>query len=152
MEVILLEKVQNLGGLGDVVKVRPGYGRNYLIPKGKAVPATAQNKTVFEARRLELEQAAAKALADANARRESMEGKSVTVTARAGEEGKLFGSVGPADVVQALAALGVSVQKSEIRLLQGPIRRLGDYEIEIYLHPEVSAHVNIKVVAESEKE
>lgn len=148
MDVILLEKVANLGDLGDVVAVRPGYGRNYLIPTGKAAPATDENRKVFEARRAELEKAAAQALADANARRENLEGKTFTVTAKAGDEGKLFGSVGPADIVDAMAAAGVEVKKSEIRIHTGPIRQLGAYEVEVYLHPEVSTNVTVEVVSE----
>jgi large subunit ribosomal protein L9 len=125
MEVILLEKVQNLGDLGDVVSVKPGYGRNYLIPEGTA-----------------------DALETANTRRAAVEGKTVTIAVRAGEEGKMFGSVGPVDIVEALAAMDISVQKSEVRLHTGPIRQLGTYEVEVYLHPEVSANVTIAVVAE----
>jgi large subunit ribosomal protein L9 len=148
MEVILLEKVQNLGDLGDVVSVKPGYGRNYLIPEGKAAPATAENRALFEARRADLEKAAADALETANTRRAAVEGKTVTIAVRAGEEGKMFGSVGPVDIVEALAAMDISVQKSEVRLHTGPIRQLGTYEVEVYLHPEVSANVTIAVVAE----
>lgn len=148
MEVILLEKVSNLGDLGDVVSVRPGYGRNYLIPKGKAAPATDENRAIFEARKAELEKAAAQALADANARREGLEGKTYTIAAKAGDEGKLFGSVGPADIVAAMAAANITVKKSEIRIHTGPIRQLGTYEVEIHLHPEVSTIVSLEVVAE----
>ena len=148
MDVILLEKVSNLGDLGDVVSVRPGYGRNYLIPNGKAAPATEENRAVFQARRAELEKTAAQALAQANARRESLEGKTYTITAKAGEEGKLFGSVGPADIADAMTAANESVKKSEIRIHTGPIRQLGIYQVEIYLHPEVSTNVSVEVVAE----
>ena len=148
MDVILLEKVSNLGDLGDVVSVRPGYGRNYLIPNGKAAPATDENRAVFEARRVELEKAASQTLAQANARRESLEGKTYTITAKAGEEGKLFGSVGPADIADAMTAANEAVKKSEIRIHTGPIRQLGTYQVEIYLHPEVSTNVSVEVVAE----
>lgn len=148
MQVILLEKVSNLGDLGDEVSVRAGYGRNYLIPTGKATPATEENRAVFEARKAELEKAAAQTMAEANARREGLEGKTFTVTAKAGDEGKLFGSVGPADIVDAMAAAGVAVKKSEIRIHTGPIRQLGTYEVEVYLHPEVSTNVSVEVVAE----
>ncbi len=148
MEVILLEKVSNLGDLGDVVSVKPGYGRNYLIPNNKAAPATEENRAVFEARRAELEKAAAQALALANTRREGLDGKTFTITVKAGEEGKLFGSVGPADIAGAMTAAGVEVKKSEIRIHTGPIRQLGTYPVEIYLHPEVSTNVSVEVVAE----
>lgn len=148
MNVILLEKVTNLGDLGDEVSVRPGYGRNYLIPNGKAAPATEENRAVFEARRVELEQAAAQGLAQANARKEALEGKTFTITAKAGDEGKMFGSVGPADIVGAMAAADIEVEKSEIRIHGGPIRQLGTYQVEVYLHPEVSTNVSVEVVAE----
>ena len=148
MEVILLERVVNLGGLGEVVNVRPGYGRNYLIPNGKAVPATPANRTEFEVRRAELEAAAAKTLNEAQARREALEGRQVVVKVRAGEEGKLFGSVGPADVAASLTDMGLDVQRREIRMHAGPIRSLGEHEVEIYLHPEVSAYVTVAVTAE----
>lgn len=148
MDVILLERVVNLGGLGEVVSVRPGYGRNYLIPNGKAVSATADNRAAFEARRAELEQTAAASLADAQARKEALEGRQVVIKVRAGEEGKLFGSVGSADVAVALSEMGLDVQRREIRMHSGPIRALGDYGIEIYLHPEVSASLTISVTAE----
>ena len=149
MNVILLEKVKNLGGLGDEVAVKPGYGRNYLIPNGKAVMATESNRAVFEARRAELEQAESKTLEEAKARQQALEGLTVEVTAKAGDEGKLFGSVGPADVVDAMQALDITVHKSEVRMHSGPIRNTGAYEVEIVLHPEVSANVTVNVAAES---
>lgn len=149
MDIILLEKVQNLGGLGDVVSVRPGYGRNYLIPNGKAVPATERNRKLFEARKAELEKAAADALAEAQSRQQALQGKTVDIAAKAGEEGKLFGSVGPADIAAALEAMNFPVKKSEVRMHGGPLRNIGSYEVEIHLHPEVSANVTVNVVAES---
>lgn len=149
MNVILLEKVKNLGGLGDEVAVRPGYGRNYLIPSGKAVMATESNRAVFEARRAELEQAETQALDEAKARQQALEGMTVEIAAKAGDEGKLFGSVGPADVVDALGVMEITVQKSEVRMHTGPIRSTGTYEVEVVLHPEVSANVTVNVVAES---
>jgi len=125
MDVILLEKVANLGGLGDTVKVRAGYGRNYLIPQGKAKPATADNIAYFEAQRAELEKKAADELAAAKARAEKLEGSVVTITANAGEEGKLFGSVGPQDIADALSAAGTEAARHEVRMPDGPIRAIG---------------------------
>jgi large subunit ribosomal protein L9 len=149
MEVILLEKVDNLGGLGDKVKVRPGYGRNYLVPTGRAVPANEANVAAFEARRAELEQQAAERLAAAEARKAQVEALgSVTVTHKAGEEGKLFGSVGTTDIAEACAAAGVEVAKSEVRLPEGPLRVAGEYEIELHLHADVNALLKVTIVAE----
>lgn len=148
MEVILLETVGNLGGLGDKVDVKPGYGRNYLIPQGKAVPATAGNIAEFEARRAELERAAAEAEAAARGRAESLEALDVIrIGAQAGEEGKLFGSVGTRDIAAAISAAGCEVDKSEVRLPDGALRETGDYSIALQLHPDVMAEVNISVVA-----
>ncbi len=150
MEVILLEKIKNLGDLGDRVKVRPGYGRNYLIPQGKAVPATPENIKRFEERRAELERAAVEARAAAEARREKLEGLEVTIAARAGQEGKLFGSVGTQDIAEAVsAAAGIEVERREVLMPEGPIRQTGEYEIELQLHSDVSAVVRILVVPES---
>ncbi len=150
MEVILLEKIKNLGDLGDRVKVRPGYGRNYLIPQGKAVPATPENIKRFEERRAELERQAAEARAAAEARREKLEGLEVTIPARAGQEGKLFGSVGTQDIAEAVtAAAGIEVERREVLMPEGPIRQTGEYEIELQLHSDVSAMVRIVVVPES---
>ncbi|HHQ41844.1 MAG TPA: 50S ribosomal protein L9 [Chromatiales bacterium] len=150
MEVILLEKIKNLGDLGDRVKVRPGYGRNYLIPQGKAVPATPENIKRFEERRAELERAAAEARVAAEARREKLEGLEVTIPARAGQEGKLFGSVGTQDIAEAVsAAAGIEVERREVLMPEGPIRQTGEYEIELQLHSDVSAVVRIVVVPES---
>ncbi|WP_150912587.1 50S ribosomal protein L9 [Marinobacter halotolerans] len=148
MEVILLEKVANLGSLGDKVKVKAGYGRNFLLPYGKAVPATADNLKAFEERRAELEKAAAEKLAAAQARAEALNGASVTITSKAGEEGKLFGSIGVRDIADAITAAGTEVEKSEVRLPEGPLRVVGEYEIELQLHSDVSASINLAVVAE----
>jgi large subunit ribosomal protein L9 len=149
MQIILLEKVQNLGELGDNVKVKPGYARNHLIPSGKAVPATAANRAEFEARRAELERQQAEAVAAASARAEKLAGLEVTVRRKAGEEGKLFGSVGPADVADAVTATGTEIERHEVRMPGDSIRQLGEYEIEVQLHADVFATVNLKVEAES---
>ncbi|EDM46571.1 50S ribosomal protein L9 [Marinobacter algicola] len=148
MEVILLEKVANLGSLGDKVKVKAGYGRNFLLPYGKAVAATADNLKAFEERRAELEKAAAEKLAAAQARGEALEGASVTITSKAGEEGKLFGSIGVRDIADAITATGTEVEKSEVRLPEGPLRVVGEYEIELQLHSDVTVQINLAVVAE----
>ena len=149
MEVILLENIGNLGALGDTVDVKPGYGRNFLIPQGKAVPATQDNVARFETRRAELEAAAAETLVAAQARGEALAAlEAVNIAATAGEEGKLFGSVGTRDIAQALAAAGCEVDKSEVRLPEGVIRELGEYEIMIQVHAEVSSSVAIHIVAE----
>lgn len=148
MEVILLEKVENLGALGDKVKVKAGYGRNYLIPGGKATPATAENIAAFEARRAELEKQASEALAVAEQRKTALEKLSITITAKAGDEGKLFGSVGPADIADAVTAAGVAVEKKEVRMPTGPIRIAGEHEIGIHLHTDVNTTLNVTVVAE----
>jgi len=148
MEVILLEKIGKLGALGDKVNVKAGFGRNYLIPQGKAVSATAANVARFEERRAELEAAAAEALATATTRDEALEGKEVTITATAGDEGKLFGSIGARDIADAITATGAEVEKSEVRLPNGVLRNVGEYEIVVQLHAEVSATVNLKIAAE----
>ena len=145
MEVILLEKVENLGSLGDKVKVRPGYGRNYLLPQGKAKPATAENIKLFEERRAELEKAAAEAVAAAEARKAQLEGLTVTINAKAGDEGKLFGSVGTADIAEAITQAGVPVDRQEVRLPEGPLRACGEYEIPLHLHTDVDASVKLVV-------
>ena len=148
MEVILLEKVGKLGGLGDKVTVKAGFGRNFLIPYGKAVPANTANVAEFEARRAELEKAAAEKLAEAEARAEQLNDKAVTIASKAGDEGKLFGSIGVRDVADAVTAAGVEVSKAEVRLPEGPIRTIGDFEIAIQLHSDVTATINLTVVAE----
>ena len=148
MELILLQKVTNLGVLGDKVNVKPGYGRNYLVPQGKAVPATAANVAEFEAKRAEYE-AKAKAVHDeAEGRAAKLEGASVTITANAATEGKLFGSVGPRDIADAFTAAGLPLEKSEVIMGEGPIRRVGENEVEVHLHADV--HTTIKVVVAPE--
>ncbi len=148
MNVILLEKVQNLGNLGDNVNVKSGYGRNYLIPKGIAVPATPVNVEKFETRRAELEKIAAEKLVAAENRKQSISGLVVEISHNAGEEGKLFGSIGTTDIAEAISSRGVEVNKREVKLPNGPIRQVGDYEIEIEIHSDVAAVVTIKVTAE----
>jgi large subunit ribosomal protein L9 len=148
MEVILLEKIDNLGGLGDKVRVRPGYARNYLLPKGKAKFATPENIAEFEARRAELERAAAEALAAAEARRDSLSGMVIEIKAKAGGEGKLFGSIGSGDIADAVTARGVEVEKREVRLPEGPLRQAGEYDIEVHLHADVNADIRIIVIGE----
>jgi large subunit ribosomal protein L9 len=149
MEVILLENIGNLGELGDKVDVKAGFGRNYLIPQGKAVPATESNIAEFEARRAELEAAAAEALAEAEARAEKINALGlITIAANAGEEGKLFGSVGTRDIADAVTAAGCEVDKSEVRLPEGPLRDIGEYEIAIQVHGDILASVAVAVVPE----
>lgn len=146
MQVILLEKVVNLGQLGDVVKVRDGYGRNFLIPQGKAKRATEANLAAFQARRAELEKAQAEILAQAQARAEKLEGLMVQVTQKAGVDGRLFGSVTTSDISEALKAQGFDVAKSEIRLPLGPLKQVGDYPITVALHGDVSATITVSVL------
>nr|WP_296748526.1 50S ribosomal protein L9 [Thioalkalivibrio sp.] len=148
MEVILLEKIDSLGGLGDKVRVRPGYARNYLLPQGKAKFATPQNIAEFEARRAELERAATQALAAAEMRRESLTGMVIEMTAKSGAEGKLFGSIGASDIADAVTARGVEVEKREIRLPEGPLRQAGEYEIQLHLHADVDADIRVIVIGE----
>lgn len=148
MNVILLEKIRNLGELGQEVKVKPGYARNFLLPFGKAVPANEENRSKFEARRAELEKAQADALSAANARAEKLGGATVQIVAKAGDEGKLFGSVGAREIVDALAASGFEADRSEVLLPDGPVKEVGDHEITLALHPEVTATVIVSVVTE----
>lgn len=148
MQIILLEAVENLGKLGDTVKVKPGYARNFLLPQGKAVPATRENLAEVEARRAELERQEAEALTLAQSRAEKLEGVQVTVTRKAGDEGKLFGSVGPVDIAEALAAEGMEVERNEVRIPVDNIRQVGEYPIIIHLHAEVEANVTLSVAAE----
>ena len=149
MEVILLETVARLGDLGDKVTVKPGYGRNFLIPQKKAVAATPENVKLFAARRAELERVANEKLAEARSRAEQVEALAVIINTRAGEEGKLFGSVTVRDIADNCEKQGVSIGKSEIRLPDGPIRQLGDYDIAIHLHPEVDAVLKLTVAPEA---
>ena len=149
MEVILLENISKLGKLGQTVNVRAGFGRNYLIPQGKAVQATAANTAAFEARRAELEAAAADQLAEAQRRAEAINALAVvSITANAGEEGKLFGSVGTRDISEAITAAGCEVDKSEVRLPSGALRELGEYDIAIQVHGDISAIIKIAVIQE----
>ncbi|MFT5133050.1 MAG: large subunit ribosomal protein L9 [Gammaproteobacteria bacterium] len=150
MEVILLEKIQKLGDLGQQVQVKPGFGRNYLIPKGKAVPATRDNVAKFEARREELEKAQADALGKAKIRAEKLQEISVTIDRKAGVEGKLFGSVGTVDICNAVSALGEDIDKHEVILAEGPLRMIGEYEVTLHLHADVEVQVKVNVVAEAE--
>lgn len=148
MEVILLEKVANLGNLGDKVTVKSGYGRNYLLPQGKATAATPENVAEFEARRAELERLAAEKQSAAEARAAQLGELVVTITANVGEEGKLFGSIGTQDIADALTASGIEVAKSEVRLPEGSIRQTGEYDIKLQLHSEVVAEVKLIVAGE----
>ena len=149
MEVILLETVGNLGGLGDQVSVKAGFGRNYLLPQGKAVPATAENVAQFEARRAELEAAAASALTAAQTRADAINAMAaVVITMKAGDEGKLFGSVGTRDIAEAATAAGVEIDKSEVRLPEGALREIGTYEVAVQVHANVMAVLNLSIVAE----
>src|SRR5436190_11957336 len=149
MKLIRLQKVVNLGGLGDTVSVRPGYGRNFLVPQGKAVPATAANVSMFEAKRAEYQAKADAVLADAQKRLADLEGAEVTITANASTEGKLFGSVTTRDIAEALTAAGHKVEKSEVVMGEGPIRRTGEFEVSVNLHAEVSTKVKVHVVGEA---
>ena len=148
MEVILLEKVHKLGELGDQVKVKPGFGRNYLIPSGKAVSATVDNIAKFDARRSELEKQQKGSLASASARAEKLSAVSVSITRKAGAEGKLFGSVGTIDIAETVTESGVELAKHEIRLPDGPIRSTGEFELTVQLHADVSATIKVNVVPE----
>lgn len=148
MEVILLEKITNLGNLGDKVNVKSGFGRNFLIPKGKALPANETNVKMFEERRAELEKQAQDLLSDAQARQEKINNMSVTINSKAGTEGKLFGSVGITDIAEALTEAGANVEKKEVRLPTGPFRAIGEYEVDIQLHTDVFAKVTVKVEPE----
>jgi large subunit ribosomal protein L9 len=148
MEVILLEKVENLGNLGDRVNVKPGYGRNFLIPSGKATPATEEHIKAFEARRAELEKTAADSLSEAEARRDKIGDMLITIKAKAGDEGKLFGSIGTADIAAAIVADGVEVERSEVRLPEGAFRQLGEYRIQLHLHTDVNTELTLVIEAE----
>ena len=148
MEVILLDKVGSLGQLGDVVRVKPGYARNYLIPQGIAVRANKANLEEFEARRAELEKQQADRLNAAQKRADGMAGLTLDVPVKAGDEGKLFGSVGAQDIVDAAARQSVEIDRSEVRLADGPIRLTGEYEVEVRVHPDVACTVTVNVVGE----
>ena len=146
MNVILLENVENLGSIGDLVKVKPGYGRNYLLPQGKAALATPENMKEIEARRAELEKAAAEELAAAKTRAGAIEGMELVISANAGPEGKLFGSVGPIDIADAFEKVQVEVERSEIRMPEGPIQELGEFSVGVHLHPEVDVEISLRIV------
>jgi large subunit ribosomal protein L9 len=148
MNVILMERVQNLGDLGDQVSVKAGYGRNFLIPQGKAVSANKENVAKFEERRAELEKAAVEKLAAAETRKTALEALEITITHQAGEEGKLFGSVGTHDIADAITAAGAEVTRAEVRLSEGSLRQVGDHEISVDLHGDVVATVKLSIVAE----
>lgn len=150
MEVILLEKIHKLGNLGDKVKVKSGYGRNYLIPAKKAVSATAEHVKEFEARRAELEKMQTDALGKAQARARGLADLAVTIPSRVGEEGRLFGSVGTAEIAEAVTAAGEELAKREVRLPDGPLREVGEYEIGVRLHADVDTTVKVHVVAEED--
>ena len=148
MNVILLDTVENLGAIGDLVSVKPGYGRNYLLPSGKAALATSANIAEVESRRAEFEKAAAEELAAANARAELVNGMELVIPANVGAEGKLFGSVGPIDIADAFEKVGVEVARAEIRMPDGPIHEVGDFSIGLHLHSEVNVEITVRVVAE----
>jgi large subunit ribosomal protein L9 len=148
MEVILLTKVDNLGGLGDKVSVRPGYARNFLIPSGKAKFATVANLAEFEARREELEKLAAESNTSAEARKAELDGAKISITAKSIGEGKLFGSVGMVDIVNALNEAGKAVEKKEVRLPDGSFRHAGEYQVDIHLHTDVNATINLEIIGE----
>lgn len=148
MNVILLDKVENLGDIGDLVSVKPGYGRNFLLPQGKAALATKQNIAEVESRRADLEKAAAQERSGAKARAALIEGMNLVIPANVGSEGKLFGSVGPIDIADAFEKVGVEVARAEVRMPDGPIHEIGDYTLGIHLHSDVNVDVNLKVVAE----
>ena len=149
MQLILLQKVTNLGNLGDKVNVKPGYGRNFLVPQGKAVPATAANLAEFEAKRAEYEAKAKAGLEDAQARQAKLEGASVTLKANASTEGKLYGSVGPRDIAEALTKAVAPVEKSEVVLGEGPLRNVGEFDVVIHLHADAETIVKVLVQPEA---
>ena len=149
MQIILLEKIANVGNLGDVVKVRDGYARNFLIPQGKAKRATAANLEAIEARRAELEKAAGEKLAQAQAQAEKLEGSTLRIVQKAGVDGRLFGSVTNADVVEALKAQGVDIEKSMVRMPSGPLKQVGEHPVSVVLHTDVTASLTVNVVGET---
>lgn len=148
MQVILLEKVDNLGTIGDKVNVKSGYGRNFLLPKGKATLATPENIAIFEARRAELVARQSDELIAARGRAASFEGFTVTIQANAGEEGRLFGSVGTVDIAEACTAAGAEVQRSEVRLPDGPLRQVGEHDVEVHLHSDLNVTVRVVIVGQ----
>lgn len=148
MEVILLEKIHNLGKLGDKVRVKPGYGRNYLVPRKMAVPATAENVARFEAQRAELERAQAEGLSKATLRADSMRELELTIIAKAGSEGRLYGSVGANEICEALLAVGHEVARREVRLPNGPLRNHGRHSVEIVLHADIAVPVTLVITGQ----
>ena len=148
MQLILLQNVTNLGKLGDKVNVKPGYGRNFLVPQGKAVPATAANLAEFEAKRAEYEAKAKAMVEGAEGRKAALEGAEVSITANASTEGKLYGSIGPREIADALTKLGHKVNKSEVVMGEGPLRRTGEHEVLVHLHADVETSVKVIVVGE----
>ncbi len=147
MNVILLENVENLGGIGDLVSVKAGFGRNFLLPQGKAALATPENMKQVEARRAELEKAAAEELSKAKVRAKAIAGVELVIQANAGTEDKLFGSVGPVDIAEAFAAVQIEVERSELRMPDGPIHELGEFQVGVHLHTEIDVAVTVRVVA-----
>jgi len=150
MEVILFEKIDRLGGIGDLVNVKAGFARNYLLPQGKAKVATDANKAEIEERRAEFEKMAADALANAEKRKEQIEALMISITAKSGSEGKLFGSIGNMDISAAITEAGVELEKRDVRLPDGPIRQAGEYEITLHLHTDVDAVVKVTIIGEEE--
>ena len=149
MQIILLEKIANVGNLGDVVKVKDGYARNFLIPQGKAKRATPENLKAIEARRAELEKAAGEKLAAAQALAEKMEGSVLRITQKAGVDGRLFGSVTNVDIVEALKAQGVEIEKAMVRMPAGPLKQVGDHPVSVAMHTDVSANITVTVVGDT---
>ena len=149
MQIILLEKAANVGNLGDVVKVKDGFARNFLIPQGKAKRATPANLKLIEEKRAELERAAGEKLAAAQADAQKLEGLTVQITQKAGVDGRLFGSVGTVDVVEALKGHGIAVEKSAIRLPSGPLKHVGDHPVTVQLHTDVVAHITVGVLGDT---
>jgi large subunit ribosomal protein L9 len=149
MQIILLEKVANVGNLGDVVKVKDGFARNFLIPQGKAKRATPENVKLLEEKRAELERAAAEKLAAAQAAAAKLEGLTVQITQKAGVDGRLFGSVGNVDIVEALKAHGIAIERSAVRLPSGPLKHVGDHPITVQLHTDVLAHITVGVLGDT---
>ena len=150
MEVILFEKIERLGDIGEIVNVKAGFARNFLLPQGKAKFATDANKAEIEARRAEFEKMAADSLASAEKRRDSIESLAISITAKSGTEGKLFGSIGNTDIASALTEAGVDVEKREVRLPDGPIRQAGEYEITLHLHTDVDVVAKLTIIGEEE--
>ncbi len=152
MEVILFEKIDRLGGIGDLVNVKAGFARNFLLPQGKAKAATDANKAEIESRRAEFEKLAADAIVSAEKRRDQIEALSLEITAKSGTEGKLFGSIGNMDIASALTEAGVEVEKREVRLPEGPIRQAGEYEVIVHLHSGIDAVAKVSIIGEEEEE